>query len=73
MRALFVGGSQDGKSRFITAGARYYMVPVWPTTATAEDFLNLDYKDECCKVERYKRTAFDRETFTVTYTFDGEE
>jgi hypothetical protein len=72
MLARFVGGTWDGRSEVVARAPRLYMVAVRPTTARAIDFLNLDYKAEY-KTERYRRTAFDRETETATYEYEGNE
>lgn len=68
MRAYFVGGTEDGKSRWLAPAPRYYLVPIATTTGSLEDFLNLDYKP-VYKVQTYKRGKFDYVKYEVTYTY----
>lgn len=72
MIARFVGGTEDGTTRVIPHGSRYYLVPLPPTTGSIEDFLNLDYEPEY-KTQFYRRTAYDHDTHTATYTYERTE
>lgn len=73
MIARFVGGSIDGQTRFVTPGARYWLVPVPLSTARPEDFLNLDYKAKVCRVDRYRRVWYDSEQNDVVYLYEVTE
>lgn len=73
MRARFVGGTEDGKSRWLEDETpRTYLVPIKPTTGSIEDFLNLDYVPEY-KVQVYRRGKIDHEKYEVTYTLEKIE
>lgn len=73
MIARFVGGSIDGQTRFVTHMARYYFVPILPTTARPEDFLNLDYKCEIHHADRYRRVWYDSEQNEAVYLYERTE
>lgn len=80
MIARFVLGEYDGRERFISHAARYYMVPVLPKTGTVEDFTKIYIDgdgaplryDQKLIVQRYRRVWYDSETDTVVYVFEHE-
>jgi hypothetical protein len=73
MIARFVGGLHDGETLTVFGAPRYYHFPVPLVTGSVDDFLNLDYKAESHRSERYRRTAYDSETNTATYTYERTE